>query len=225
MKLLYAVALVALSVGSAVAQTQYADSSGAYVAVGALGAANSSGGVSGTGVDATVGYRFTSGADAGLRLGRVSAFGGTTNRIGPTAGISRSLGSGVIGRLEASTLFSETHYPLSSEGIDYSIRSWEIGGDVTATVSRPVRVVGSVRLRPTLGVYAAAARRGMDINGPGQFAGDTSPRSSGLHVEVPLSFRLFGQEAAISQALRFPMTGGFAVTNGVYAGGGVRLNF
>ena len=96
-------------------------------------------------------------------------------------------------------------------------------------MSRPVRLLGSVRVHPTLGGYVAA-RTYL------QYEDSVYPNFSppdragvGLHLGLPLSFRLFGQDVAVASyaqvPVQVPVTGEFRGLSGPYGGGGLRLNF
>lgn len=111
----------------------------------------------------------------------------------------------------------------------YPLHRSALSGDMTASVSRPIRLIGSVRLRPTLSVYGWAAIRRESIDGPRAIGYSGVPASNvGLHVELPLSFRLFGRDVSVAPAVRFPFGSRFRFeppSDGAYAGGGLRLNF
>lgn len=197
-------ALALLASAPALAQSQYADGRGAYVALETfdIGAGRLQK------ADATVGVRLAGGADAGLRVGytAVGAGEGRSFSGGPTAGISRPLGKGFVGRVEGALRYvsidgvSAGVEPVPGAGA--SFQSKTMTEDITATVSRPVRVVGSVRIRPAIGVYATAIQtldadqRFEGVGGIGAPAG-----RAGLHLHVPVSFRVFGADAVWAPAV------------------------
>lgn len=227
MRLLYSLALAALVSSGASAQTQYADSSGGFVALHQL-----SFGSGGTrSVDATVGRRLGGGFDAGLRLGYSDYGVGSGISGGPVVGITRPVGRGFVGRIEGAVRYASSSTVIRSSspfgGEPYALRS--LSEDVTATIARPVRIVGSLRLRPTLGLYASAGQR-LTLEAPERFQGSPTARSAGgVHIELPLTFRLFGQDAAFSAVGRVRLVGdplnGPTSVEPAYAGGGLRLNF
>lgn len=240
MRLLYAFALAALVSAPALAQTQYADSSGGFVVLHSLSFGQSGASVQ-RAIDAGVGYRFASGVDASLRVARRSSGFGSATALGPTVGMTRPLGAGFTGRLEGSVLASRTSASyrgygdvVSGQPVDVQVRS--LRADLTASVSRPVRLVGSLRLHPTLGVFARTGTERVTFDGEPADRAEPFPEArTGLHVALPLSFRLFGQTASVEAATRFavghgfqfevPGDGSFSPGGGAYAGGGLRLNF
>ncbi|HEX8299558.1 MAG TPA: hypothetical protein VF594_10410 [Rubricoccaceae bacterium] len=230
MRLVSALALAATLASSALAQTQYADSSGGYVALNGI-AFNSD---IVLGLDATAGYRFSTGADVGFRLGREKYGTSEAFITGPTAGFARPIGSGWTGRVEGSVQYTTSNgsfvtYPEEApEGVPSSYRFRDVREDITVTVSRPLRLAGSFRLRPTIGLFAAG-RQGLTASYTGAgFAGRSDSYATGVHLEIPLTFRVFGQDAAWVTTGRFALTGRDnrgGLSDRSYAGGGLRLNF
>ncbi len=229
MRLVPALALAALLASPALAQTQYADSSGGFVSLNGLTFRNSDL----QAVDGTLGYRFSNGVDFGLRYER-SVYGfenSAAHQFGPVLGITRPLGAGFSGRAEATVQYS-TYSSRRTIGFDgqptdpFDIRVRDLSESVSATVSRRVPLVGSLALRPAVGGYAAA-RHNLTFDYPGY--PDLQPRTQigfGLQVEVPITFRLFGQDAAIVPGGRIPLTLTSAgIEDATYVGGGLRLNF
>ncbi|WP_420456473.1 hypothetical protein [Rubrivirga sp.] len=222
------------------AQTDLADGSGGYAAiqslsVGSIGALDVEG-------DLSIGWRQANGLDYGVRVGvdRGQAFSGQNEAwVGPTAGYTRTLGRGVLGRVEGAALYQTYDYTtydevsvLGDDGLVGVVRGrtvarQSVAANVTATVARPVRLVGSVRLHPTLGGFVAADApfRFEDSAYPDQSA--SARAAAGVHVGVPVSFRLFGQDVAVSSAIQVSLTDGrlFRGFTGPYAGSGLRLNF
>ncbi len=223
-------ALAAHLASPALAQTQYADSSGGFVSLNAL--TFSSSGIQA--IDGTLGYRFSNGADLGLRYGTTDyGADASFHRFGPVVGITRPLGSGFSGRAEATVQFS-TFSARRSVGFDghaiepFNIRSRGLFESVSTTVSRRVPLVGSLALRPAIGGYAAARQRLM-LEYPGlPYELARTAVSAGLQVEIPLTFRLFGQDAAVVPGGRLPLVstrGAFGLSDATYLSGGLRLNF
>lgn len=233
---LSALALVAALPLAAASQTHLADSTGGYVALHELSFGHSGSGWT-RALDGTLGYRFSDRVDAGLRLGHVSGSLGRSWRVAPTAGYTRRLGAGALARVEGTlayqtyswTELESSELPDGTSGFErsqpYGARS--LSGDVAATVSRPVRLVGSLRVHPTLGVYAAASQA-FDRRYPARI-GDLGPSalrgSAGVQVGLPLSFRLFGQDVSVAPTARFSLVGNLGRLPDTYGGGGLRLNF
>lgn len=243
MRCLALAALLALALPAS-AQSHLADSTGGYVGIHSL----SFGGGKYLGVngDVVLGWRRADGLDYGLRVGgggddtwhsqvstSVSEF-----RIGPTVGYTRPLGRGLVGRVEGAALYEAADYRASGEVRIYNpdlegvetlsertVESRRLSANVTAALSRPVRLAGSVRVHPTLGGFVAAEGfpRYSDSAYP---SFERSARTdAGLHLGLPLSFRLFGQDVAVAAYSQVPLTRDFRGVTGPYAGGGLRLNF
>ena len=223
MRLLTLCALVALSASSSPAQSQYADSTGVYVGLGQFAS------------EGKVGYRFGSGLDAGVRA---RYFGRESNRRvsgGPVVGLSRPLSYGFAGRVEGAILYergsgyAETVFSGGSAQNLSPFRFEVLTGDVTATLSRSIGIAGSLRIQPTLGVYANRTQQ-LAADYSEQFeAVDRSSESAGVHIEFPLTFRVFGRDVAYVAAGRIALMGrgayGGLDAMKPYAGSGIRLNF
>lgn len=212
----------ALLASPALSQTHLADSTGGYVALHelAFGSAARSALLD---LDGTVGWRFASGFDVGVRVGYEQRLG-TDVLVAPTLGYSRPLGGGSFGRIEGAVFYGERDWIRSSPeagAVTYGDR--RVGGDLTATVSRPVRLLGSVRLHPTLGGYAAVDHR-FDTAYPEDMRPVGAGSDVGVHMGLPLSFRLFGQDVAVSPYARLSLLDG-VLSAPTYGGGGLRLNF
>ena len=230
MRRLLACTLVALTALPALAQSNHADSSGVFVAVQRLSVGAAVSFFSERGVDATLGYRFGNGVDAGLRVARRSGFAATTVSVAPTAGVTRLLGRGAAARVEGTVRGSRS--VVSSDVFvdgngtatfgDVRLRSIEV--DLTATLSQTVRLGGSMRLRPTAGVFGRTVSTQFDLEA---LASGTSA-DAGVHLSLPLSFRLFGADVTVAPTVRLVATDGFRVepaSASAFAGGGLRLNF
>ncbi len=233
-----AAVLVLLASLPALAQSQYASGSGAYVALEVL-SFNRSGLQH---ADATVGARLAGGVDAGLRLGYEGAGSGYGRAFsgGPVLGLSRPIGRGLEGRVEGAvryaTLDGRSATIDPAPGGDTSFHLKTVTEDVTATVSRTFRIAGSVRIRPAFGVYATAIQTlDSDVN-----AGAGTPADrAGLHLHLPVSFRLLGADVVWAPTVfRLTLVPG-ARLQGVndegyyealagreaFAGSGLRVNF
>ncbi len=220
------------------AQTDLADGSGGYVgirslSVGTIGSLDLAG-------DVSLGWRQANGLDYGVRVG-VDRGRATTGQneawVGPTVGYTQALGRGALGRVEGSALYQAYDYTaydrvnvIGSDGTiegGRTVARQSLAANVTATVARPVRLAGSVRLHPTLGGFVAADApfRFEDSAYPDQSA--STRASAGVHIGLPVSFRLFGQGVTVSNAIQVPLTGGGLLRGftGPYAGSGLRLNF
>lgn len=240
MRLVPVLVFATLLTAPAFAQTQYADSSGGFIALYGL-TLGQSGGVNQRAVDAAIGYRFASGTDASLRAVRRIGFS-TTTALGTTVGTTRPIGAGFSARLEGSVLASQTTGTTRSAAdgtlldAPIPVRIRALRGDVTASVSRPLRLVGSLRLHPTLGLYVRTGTERVTLDGePADRFVPFAESRAGVHVALPLSFRLFGQTASVEAAMRFAPSHGFSFEvpgdasfspgGGAYAGGGLRMNF
>lgn len=233
MRFRYALALAAVAATPALAQTQYADSTGGFVSVHELSLPGLTRGYGRTGIDLSVGYRRADGVDLSVRAGRYVGFGSAV-RLALTAGRTWPMGAGFQSRVEATGQIARGHseglYRDESGGLSpYAVRDRDVTADVAATVSRPVRVVGSVRLHPTLGLYGTTGVERRTIEGDLRLGGSLLPTTrGGVQVALPLSFRLFGQTASFGPTVRFPLGRTFRFEtgpDGAYAGGGLRLNF
>ena len=209
----------------AAAQSQFADSAGTYLSVDgpAVGWGGSGVGlVLGTQVE--VGRRFGNGLDAGL-TGSYVAYGERARfwSVGVTGGLTRPAPAGTVARLQAAAAYGGRAY--DSDALAYSQTGASV--DLSATLGRSIPVAGSVRVRPTVGVFATAGQPiSFAVDRP-QFAEDGFRTfvTTGLQVELPVTFRLFGADAAFVPAVRFGLTGGPSPGFGGVPGGGFRLNF
>ena len=203
------------------AQTQLADSAGTYVGLDAL----SFGSDQQFSIDATVGRRYQSGLDVGLRAATSQFRGGRYRavHVSPSVGYTRPLAAGALGRVEARAEYASVVYnslrtsTLPDGGLQATASNLSarvVGLDLAASVSRPVRLAGSVRVHPTVGGYATAVRA-FDVRLPADgFAGygldaGNARSAYGLGVEaaLPISFRLLGADAAIVPRARFQLSG------------------
>ena len=245
MRCLALATLLALALPAS-AQTDLADGAGGYVAIQEL-SFGSGGGYLGVSGDVTLGWRRASGLDYGLRVGggKDESFGsGSVERwsgfsAGPALGYTRALGRSLLGRVEGAALYRTSSYSASGEADVYdadpnvigtaggqTAESRSLAGSVTAAVSRPVRLVGSVRLHPTLGGFASASAPLHYENSSHPAFAPSAEAVAGVHVGLPLSFRLFGQDVAVVSHARIALAGGARWDRtGTYAGGGLRLNF
>ena len=237
--------LLALALASAAplaAQTQLADGAGAYVGLHSL----SFGSELQFGVDATVGRRYQSGLDVGLRAGtrRYGRGSYRTVQVSPSLGYTGSLGGGTLGRVQARADYASASRTIQSIGTTPSGEvkassdrsSARLAGlDLSASVSRPVRLAGSLRVHPTVGGYATAVRA-FDVRPFADGAlrnglnGSETAYGLGVELALPVSFRLFGADAAVvptarlqlaGDALRLQQAAGLEPAGGL----GFRLNF
>ena len=234
MRLLATAALLAVLAPAPSAQTQFADSAGVYVALHGVSIYNRA---------ASVGYRLPSGFDYGVQFNRFDVdrqspgleliegrfVSNSAFQIGPEVGYTRALSDRVTGRISASVLYTSsratqltTLEPDRTRYSSYSAQS--LASNLTAAVSRQVRVAGSFRVQPTVGVFAET-RRSVYSNFP--LVGERGPQSqasAGIHLELPLSFRLLGQDVTFAPHAQVPLVGP-DFNNRTYAGGGFRVNF
>ncbi len=210
-------------------QAHLADSSGVYLSLGTI---------SSSGYGGSLGYRQSDGLDYGVYLGvsqftRASEINGQTYagfQVGPQAGYTALLGRGVQGRISSQVLYGSGGYTrnggtVSTDTAPRSVSYQALTGNLTATVSRSVRLVGSLRVRPTVGVYAEGRQLlSYQTDQTPDLELSRTRLGMGVHVGLPLSVRVLGQDVALSPFMQIPVTGEFPV-GGTYAGGGLRINF
>ena len=234
-----AVLLALAFANSSAAQSHLADSSGVYTGLNDLSI-----GVSGSDVQATLGgvlgYRQANGLDYELGVG----FGhsGTTSsfEVAPRLGLTRPLGSRFFARTEATLSYRQANYnarPIvlgsgeETPARDLSVSSSDLAATVSAGLGREFRLVGSLKVQPSIGLYGQASRlltyserglseRGIDPAQPGAMR-----YSAGAYVELPLSFRLFGKDVTLSTSLGGPVFMGTREPFAPIANGGIRINF
>ena len=218
---LLALACVALP---AVAQPVLPDSAGSYVTpVFGLSYSTSAGGAYVVG--ANVGRRVSPSVDVGLGiyaadLTRAGTAPSLTVR--PQIGYNRALGGGVVGdvRVSASALAADLNGVGGADGFGLRV----LGTTPEATLSRSFPIVGSLRIAPTVGGYAAAcatfdvvSRPGAQCAEAGALAGaDLRFRVFGLDVSLPIvvPIRLVGntREASLSEYAPFVTSPGRGLT-------------
>ena len=205
------------------AQSQFADSAGTYVAVDGFPVAYGGSGLGlrlGTSVE--VGRRFGNGFDAGLTGSYVASGTRTTEwSVGVTGGVARPAPFGTVARLQATATYGATAYDYDGRSFDRS----GLGGDVSATLSRSIPIAGSVRIQPTVGVFATV---GQTLAFDGTGVSDPLPEAftrMGLQVELPITFRLFGADAAFVPGVRIGLSDGRYFDTGGVSGAAFRLNF
>ena len=229
MRLASALALAATLATPALAQTQYADSSGGYVSLSAL----SFGRYGFGGIDGTAGVRLSNGTDVGIRYSSESDGPFDAFRIGPVVGVTRPLGAGFVGRAQAAIQYATgggTVQPFvrydgtTDEGYTYRVR--DLREDLSVTVARRIPLVGSVAFQPAVGGFAVARQRiTFDFSPAAQFQPARTDGSVGVQIELPLTFRLFGHDAAVSTIGRVSLKGAPFLGDDTVAGGGFRFNF
>ena len=234
MRLVTAAALVAALAAVPTAQTQYADSAGVYVALQGVSVYNRA---------VSVGYRLPSGFDYGIQYNRYSRelefseldlvegrfVSSSFFKVGPEVGYTRALSDRVTGRISASVLYTSSRATqlttLEADQTGYSSYTGRsLASNIAATVSRQVRVAGSFQVQPTVGVFAET-RRALYSNFPR--VGEPGPQSqaaAGIHLGLPLSFRLLDQDVTFAPYAQIPLLGPDFKTR-TYAGGGLRVNF
>lgn len=228
MRLVAAAVLVALSAAPS-AQTHLADSTGTFVGLQRLSLKlplqTEPGDTYAIDVDGVVGRRYASGLDVGLRMAAQRGSFARTFRLAPTVGYTRPLALGVLARVEgvAEYASASANEITGTDAQGFPTAGWygfrALTGDVTATVSRPVRVLGSIRLHPTVGGYATAIRA-FDVQDPAAQPspaglnalgvlpdGDQQVSGTGYEMSLPLTFRLFGRSAALVPRARIQTSG------------------
>lgn len=221
-------ALVLLASVPALAQSQYADSAGVFVSLNQFQI--NSGGL--RELDGTVGYRFASGTDLGIRVGHYGGFNYDETQLGLLAGITRRIGTGSSGRLEGAVQYGSsggTRQRFMTPGdapneYDYRLRS--VSADLSAMIGQRIPLGGSLALRPAVGGYATARRFVSREYPEGTLQVERTAASGGVQFELPLTFRLLGADAAFVPFYgRFVLTGARALDNDIPSGALFRLNF
>ena len=168
----------------------------------------------GIGYASSRGTSFVVGLDAGRRVGvgldvgfRAVAgdvtFGdaGVYVAAGPSVGLTRRFRGGVEAdaRLLGLASFADVGGAGSAGG--FGLRT--VHGTAQATLSRPFRLVGSLRLVPTAGAYGTVcATRGLDAGRPGAECAE-----AGALVGADLRFRLLGADVSLPIVVPVPVVG------------------
>ncbi|MAQ93196.1 MAG: hypothetical protein CMM84_06690 [Rhodothermaceae bacterium] len=217
----------------ATAQSQFSEEEGAFLTFEefTLQRAGSDGWNGGGEVG--VGWRFGNGADVAL-TGSYSALGlGSDQREGSSWSLGLASGytlrpaprtvarvQGLVAYRSQGATFQETQ---QQPFVDYDGAA--VGLDLSATVGYDVPVAGSFSVRPTVGVFGQANQllsiESSGVQGSLREAGDWRT-NLGLQVEAPVTFRLFGTDAAIVPAYRSSRVGNWPVSGGTL---GFRINF
>ena len=228
MRLVPALALAALLASPALAQTQYADSSGGFVSLNKLalltrGAQD---------VDGTLGYRFSNSTDAGLRIAHFNDPVYDETQLGLITGITWPVGAGFTSRVEGAVRYKtsggvrQLYTRGSASGDEYDYRFRSVGADVSATVGRRIPLGGSLAFRPSVGGFAATRRFVTRDFPAGTFQVNRSATSAGVQGELPLTFRVLGADAAFVPFFgRFVLAGSRTVEADIPSGALLRLNF
>ncbi len=229
--LLLVVAALALP---AAAQSGLSDGPGTYAAMNDFQLSSGQDDLTGLGMGGEIGYRFEGGFDVGLigSLGRNRTDSNVNSdawMAGVTAGLTRSALFGTVARLQAVAAVEIVDLTLSRGTMSTESYSYSTAvGDVSATLGRTIPVIGSVRIRPTAGLYARVENN-LSFEGRGRYA-DTNPGSnfdSGLQFELPITFRVLGVDAAFvpSARMSFGEPLGSDRIRSMVPTGGFRLNF
>ncbi|WP_412067695.1 hypothetical protein [Rubrivirga sp. IMCC43871] len=189
--------VVALVLGAApaLAQPVLSDSSTFYVSpLGSITHQSSQGTAFTAGGD--IGWRLGSSSDVGLRL----LTGDLTTRdgdgafltVGPTLGTSRRVVGGF--ELDARLLATATFSDIGPRGTADTFGLQVLRGTAQATVSRPIPIVGSLSLAPTLGLYGTScATPGYEVAAGSQ----ARCTKGGVLAGVDLRFRVFGADVSM----------------------------
>ena len=232
MRTLAACLLVAATSGPGLAQSPFADSAGVWLSVHEVSFGPGASGLS-IRADVALGRRFGNGLDLGVRLGRghrdVRARVPSRFHVGPTAALTVPLAAGVRGRVSGSALLAGYVGGVYQTEVIDGEPTVTVGAlapyqtlttNVTAAVSRPVRLAGTVRVHPSVGAFAEARRV---LGDPGE-RGAEPTAGAGLHLGLAVSFRAFGQTVALDPYVQVPYRGSASLV-GAHGGGGLRLNF
>lgn len=226
-------ALVAALAYPAAAQSDYTDEEGAYLSFDEF-SLRWADGLAGAEVSGQAGWRFGNGFDVGLKA-EYGAYGYGQSTydasgwsIGATAGYAYRPSPRTVARVAGEVTYGRSGQTpgevVVQDPLSYRI-TW-LGAGAQATLGRDVPLVGSVGVRPTVGAHAAARQslvrevQGFDLS-PGS---DQVRIGVGLHLEMPVTFRLFGTDAALVPGYRLPLGGtGLGVESGPSLG--LRVNF
>lgn len=188
------------------ASAQLADSSGVYLALG--GGYSTSSGLIGPAIAA--GYRQQNGLEYGVGVALESRGPGTdyfysSTSVGATAAYTTSVASRTNLRIEGTAGFSTTAYRNDLFDNEQRLDGTALTFDASARVSREMLSVGSVRLAPSVGVYASGYDR---LNTYSEGFGSEIPGAgfdAGLQVGIPLSFRLLGTDVTLPLQTRISL--------------------
>ncbi len=188
------------------AQTHLADSSGIYLGV---AGGYSSSGLSTTGIAA--GYRQANGLDYGLSYTLGRGNGTATSYTGATLGLmvgqTLDVGAGANVRVEGAG-FQRSLTAFTGSTSEDQFSSNVLGADVSAAISRPIRLIRSVRITPSAGLYATLARATSEKS-TGRYDGlSISGQDVGTELGATLSFRLFGTDISMPFQTRLSFEGG-----------------
>ena len=191
----FALALLALP---AAAQPALPDSATRYLSpIFGMGGSN---GIDALVVGVEAGQRISPTLDVGLLVvGGDNRYGpgGRFLTLGPTAGYTRALGAGV--EFDARAQTSVTFSDVRANDL-FGVRS--VGAVTQATLSRPLRLVGSLRVAPTVGGYLSACQTvGVEVR-PGVGCAE-----AGVLVGADLRFRLFGADVSVPVVAAVPLAG------------------
>ncbi|WP_412060636.1 hypothetical protein [Rubrivirga sp. IMCC45206] len=223
MRLVLAALALVLLAAPASSQSQYADGEGLYVSFDEFRVRHSGGEFQRVDLGGEVGRRLGNGIDVGL-VGSYHRYGfsggGASWSAGVSASLTRPAPLGTIGRVRGVVSYGSTRIPNPS-AFDRSYGQV----DLSATLARTVPVVGSIKLQPTVGVYGRMTQL-LSVGSE-----DVRPRpdgplfDTGVQVELPIQFRLFGADVALAPAMRFSIPDGLRREPYGFAGSLLRVNF
>ena len=227
MRFLVAAVLLAAS-PIAAAQPALTDSSDTYVTpifgIASFGSVGTSYLV---GLDA--GRRLPSGLDVGFRaLGGDVTYGeaGSYLEVGPQVGLTRRLPAGLEADVRAVATASFADLGPSTQAEGFGLRV--VRGAAQTTLSRPFRLVGSLKLAPTVGAYGTAcATVGFE-----SLRQNAQCAEAGAIVGLDVRFRVLGADVSLPVVVGLPLIGndhaGRLGTFGVPSApitGGLRVQF
>ena len=217
----------------ATAQSQFSEEEGAFITFEEFTLERTGSNEWNGGGEVGVGWRFGNGADVAL-TGSYTTLGiGSDQREGGSWSLGLASGytlrpaprtvARVQGRVAYKSQGATFQETPQQAFVDYDTST--LGLDLSATVGYDVPVAGSFSVRPTVGVFGQANQLlsldSAGIQGALREPGDWRT-NLGLQVEAPVSFRLFGTDAAIVPAYRSSMIGNWPVSGGTL---GLRINF
>ncbi|WP_412063230.1 hypothetical protein [Rubrivirga sp. IMCC45206] len=191
------VLVAALVFGAAPALTQpiLSDSSAIYVSP-LFGIVHQSSEGTALSAGGDVGWRVGASSDIGLRVlaGDLTTQDGSGGflTVGPTLGTSRRVVGGF--ELDARLLATATFSDVGPRGTADTFGLQVLRGTAQATVSRPIPIVGSLSLAPTLGLYGTScATPGYEVPGGSQ----ARCAKGGVLAGVDIRFRVLGADVSV----------------------------
>ena len=163
-------------------------------------------------LDASLGIERASGLRYGVVGGAQSWRGGgssvTAGYLGPAVGAEVPLGGGLSLDLASSAVLSGQRFRTDRPGARGTVGY--LGGlaDASAALQADVPLVGSVRIKPSAGLYARMGHWQTRVDNDGvRESGQGTLGDGGLQLALPISFRLGGLDMDLKVGGRVPIYG------------------